>query len=611
MSTVSYAPSLNARHRVILHFDMDAFYVACERELRPELRGKPLGVSQYNPYGDLRDLSIEDPSRLVIEPNNNNNRNGNGSLIAVSYEARAQNVKRNDRGQDALKKCPDLYVMQVPMKHGKADLTIYRSASQRIMKVVSESMIQAAKDILENIIEGAEGIFSEPKEFSQIKVEKASVDEVYVDVSQPVHDLLVQFDSVSLLVKETVFQCIIQGVAEQTTVGGVETNEAGLANNRLSKYELRRGSSLQVKDAPALDTASLAWWGRPFNHWSSIEIALAFGAALTARTRSSVTDKFENVFTMSGGVSINKTMAKLASGMKKPNRQTLIHPKDEATLQKLFYPLPLGRIRGLGGKFGEQVEEILEVSTVGEVARLSKPFLLEHFAPEQAEFLYNISRGLCTEEVEDRTKPKSIGAGKTFRNQLAIASDNHTMLQKWLYELASDIDERLEMDNLDHHRYASLLVVHLRVKALDGASMRSSSSMSKSTHLSYHNGTKEHHGEMALKLAKELLVPFPEHHVVAMTVTATNFIPIATGSQSIAVSLQTVALSRKRSLENEEKTSTSDNLSNSENHDYEYAKSLQASFDKENEMLTLLEQRSTSKRPKHIPKITAFFRPKR
>lgn len=32
--------------RVILHFDVDAMYVACERELNKELRGVPVGVSQ-------------------------------------------------------------------------------------------------------------------------------------------------------------------------------------------------------------------------------------------------------------------------------------------------------------------------------------------------------------------------------------------------------------------------------------------------------------------------------------------------------------------------------------------------------------------------------------
>jgi nucleotidyltransferase/DNA polymerase involved in DNA repair len=32
--------------RVILHFDVDAMYVACERELNLELRGVPVGVCQ-------------------------------------------------------------------------------------------------------------------------------------------------------------------------------------------------------------------------------------------------------------------------------------------------------------------------------------------------------------------------------------------------------------------------------------------------------------------------------------------------------------------------------------------------------------------------------------
>jgi hypothetical protein len=32
--------------RVVLHFDVDAMYVACERELNPDLRDVPVGVCQ-------------------------------------------------------------------------------------------------------------------------------------------------------------------------------------------------------------------------------------------------------------------------------------------------------------------------------------------------------------------------------------------------------------------------------------------------------------------------------------------------------------------------------------------------------------------------------------
>ena len=47
-------------NRIILHFDLDAFYAACERELNPALRGAPVGVSQYNPYGSLEHRAPSD-----------------------------------------------------------------------------------------------------------------------------------------------------------------------------------------------------------------------------------------------------------------------------------------------------------------------------------------------------------------------------------------------------------------------------------------------------------------------------------------------------------------------------------------------------------------------
>ena len=58
-----------------------------------------------------------------------------GSLIAVSYEARAQGVCRIMRGAEAKKACSDLVLVQVPTSHGKADLTIYRDASAEIVRV--------------------------------------------------------------------------------------------------------------------------------------------------------------------------------------------------------------------------------------------------------------------------------------------------------------------------------------------------------------------------------------------------------------------------------------------------------------------------------------------
>lgn len=47
---------------------VDSFYVTCERIRRPDLKGKPVAVSQFN----------------------------RGGFVAVSYEARARGVRKGD-----------------------------------------------------------------------------------------------------------------------------------------------------------------------------------------------------------------------------------------------------------------------------------------------------------------------------------------------------------------------------------------------------------------------------------------------------------------------------------------------------------------------------------
>ena len=91
--------------RVVALVDMDAFYSQVEAKQFPQLRGSPLAVVQYNPWGDLKELAPQDERRLMPD--------SNGSIIAVSYEARAFGVKRNMMGKEAKKLCPQLNIVQV------------------------------------------------------------------------------------------------------------------------------------------------------------------------------------------------------------------------------------------------------------------------------------------------------------------------------------------------------------------------------------------------------------------------------------------------------------------------------------------------------------------
>ncbi|TMS04955.1 DNA polymerase eta [Larimichthys crocea] len=86
------------KDRVVALVDMDCFYVQVEQRLNPALKNTPCVVAQYKTWKG-------------------------GSIIAVSYEARAHGVTRNMWVDDAKILCPDLQVARVRESHGKADLT--------------------------------------------------------------------------------------------------------------------------------------------------------------------------------------------------------------------------------------------------------------------------------------------------------------------------------------------------------------------------------------------------------------------------------------------------------------------------------------------------------
>ncbi|CAM9677150.1 unnamed protein product, partial [Discosporangium mesarthrocarpum] len=175
--------------RVVAHIDMDAFYAQVEQGLYPSLRGQPVAVVQYpSMRRDLPDLRSED-YRIVTS--------SNSSLIAVSYEARPFGVRESCvvlclfarwcclvlsglpplmavygglelsmRAAEAQAVCPTLTLVQVPTRNMKADISHYREMGAKVVEVLAEA---------------CGGLNA---------VEKASIDEVYVEVTAAAKSLL-------------------------------------------------------------------------------------------------------------------------------------------------------------------------------------------------------------------------------------------------------------------------------------------------------------------------------------------------------------------------------------------------------------------------------------
>ncbi len=143
----------------------------------------------------------------------------------------------------------------------------------------------------------------------------------------------------------------------------------------------------------------------------------------------------ETSLTASAGVSINKFLAKTASGINKPNGLTLITPdKAEPFIEKLaiedFYGI---------GKVTAQKMYSYGIYTGADLKKLSEVELIKKFG-KTGSYYYRIVRAHDDRPVEPNRIPKSIGAEESFAEDLA---DRYSMVAA-LEELADIVERRLE-----------------------------------------------------------------------------------------------------------------------------------------------------------------------
>lgn len=140
--------------------------------------------------------------------------------------------------------------------------------------------------------------------------------------------------------------------------------------------------------------------------------------------------------------------------------------------------LPLRKVQGLGGKFGEKICEDLSIQHMGDLIRFSKEELQRRYDERNGQWLYNIARGIDLEAVTPRLVSKSIGCCKKFPGRNAISAI--TTLNHWLTELAQEITDRLEQDELENNRRPKQMVVSF-IQNINNADVSSSRTVNLST----------------------------------------------------------------------------------------------------------------------------------
>ncbi|GBG25517.1 Elongator complex protein 3 [Hondaea fermentalgiana] len=107
--------------RVVLHVDVDGFYCACEARRRPELRGKPVAVTQFNSGGFV--ALNEEASRAGL-------RKGDGIGAQGHRNLRFFKDRPDATMEGVMRKCPDLTIL--PM-----DTDWYRTCSEDLLDALA------------------------------------------------------------------------------------------------------------------------------------------------------------------------------------------------------------------------------------------------------------------------------------------------------------------------------------------------------------------------------------------------------------------------------------------------------------------------------------------
>lgn len=139
--------------------------------------------------------------------------------------------------------------------------------------------------------------------------------------------------------------------------------------------------------------------------------------------------------TASAGVSYNKFLAKTASGWRKPNGLTLIHPE---RAEGFIAALPIEKFYGIGKVTAEKMKA-LKVFNGADLKSLELPTLVKHFG-KSGRYYYYIARGIDDRPVNPNRVRKSISAENTFPQDLFT----HAEIKKEALEIVDILLPRIE-----------------------------------------------------------------------------------------------------------------------------------------------------------------------
>ena len=337
-------------------------------------------------------------------------------MIAINYPSRKFGLTRMMSPTESQKLCPDIILQHVATwREGDEKWAYHEDAAKNIAthKVSLDPYRLESRKILACIKETLPANL-------QI-VEKAGIDEVFLDLSSQVHNIL------------------------------------------LERYPELSGPD-PTENLPPPPTTALDWQADALVDLDSDQteyedpdwddIAILIGSEIVRSVRAAVLENLK--YTCSAGIAQNKMLAKLGSAHKKPNQQTVVRNR---AVQNFLSDFKFTKIRGLGGKLGEQIISAFNTDTVKDLLLVPVEQLKQKLGDDTGTWVYEIIRGIDCSEVNSRTQLKSMLSAKSFRPSI----NTPEQANRWLRIFVADIYSRLvEEGVLENKRRPKTMNLHYR-----------------------------------------------------------------------------------------------------------------------------------------------------
>ncbi|KAJ3853975.1 hypothetical protein EV368DRAFT_37783 [Lentinula lateritia] len=385
--------------RVVALCDSDAFYAACEM-VRLGVTDQPLVVLQWE------------------------------GIIAVNYPARKFGISRFHRLKDAKERCPELMIVHVATyKEGDAEPGYWDNVDSRTHKVSLDYYRRESSKVFSMFKEG----------LPDAEIEKASIDEAFIDFTKPVRQALLQkFPYLSRIPADAP-----NGV--DTPLPPPPSIDWGTDSHLIPIYS---NADSESTDEETSQSAPLTWH----------DIALRLAAEMMHKVRVDIATQLG--YTTSAGIARNKFLAKLCASYRKPYSQTILRNQ---AIPCYLKPLEFQKIRFLGGKLGQALAKEYDVSTVADLLYVHIEFQAKF--GESAIWVYEILRGIDRSEVKEKSPVnKSMLAAKALQKPITKIDDG----PHWIRVLAAELslrlnDARKERPNLWPKTLALHAVLKVRI----------------------------------------------------------------------------------------------------------------------------------------------------